>query len=328
SILEGIRGRASRLASAPRFESWILRPLLEEIRKGRIQVPQRWLEHDGTDFGKKGFLGFLFPFGEFGCGGMIADGFLLLLPGGSTKFQGLIVNLASATKGLCKLCGLLLSREESVFERLLYYHEDILLCLDVYCNTVNRGRNAHDARIHLHPSSPLWMEYSFADLINFSRCSGFTILFYSCDRKFSSFFVFLRVPSWMSFLFRSLLLRDRVFRMALPDDVDDHPFAIEFRQVHVINAPLGHQLCCRRLIQHVENGDLFRRVFRRLAFFIVVFSDLDQTLECHRRAGAISVVRGRAIETEFGEFGMHAALNARWINVVDAFDVIERRLPH
>src|SRR5215470_8481013 len=29
---------------------------------------------------------------------------------------------------------------------------------------VNRGRNAHDARIHLHPSLRLWMEYSFADL--------------------------------------------------------------------------------------------------------------------------------------------------------------------
>src|SRR5262245_53869201 len=32
-------------------------------------------------------------------------------------------------------------------------------------NTVHRGRSAHDARIQLHPSSPLWMEYSFAGLI-------------------------------------------------------------------------------------------------------------------------------------------------------------------
>jgi hypothetical protein len=29
---------------------------------------------------------------------------------------------------------------------------------------VNRGRNAHDARIHLHPSLRLRMEYSLADL--------------------------------------------------------------------------------------------------------------------------------------------------------------------
>src|SRR5262249_32117288 len=143
---EGVRGVASRLATAPGFESWILRPLLEEIRKGRIEVTQRWLEHDGTDFGKKGPLGFLFPFGEVCCGGMIADGFLLLLPGRGSIFQGLIVNLASATEGLCELRGLLVSREESVFERLLDYHEDILLCIDAYCNTVHRGRSARDAK--------------------------------------------------------------------------------------------------------------------------------------------------------------------------------------
>ena len=83
---------------------------------------------------------------------MIADGFLLLLPGGSSIFQRLIVNIASATEGLRKLRGLLVSREESVFERLLYDHEDILHCIDAYRNTINRGRSAHDARIHLHPS--------------------------------------------------------------------------------------------------------------------------------------------------------------------------------
>jgi hypothetical protein len=90
--------------------------------------------------------GFLFPFGEFSSGGLIADGFLLLPPGGSSIFQRLIVNKASATEGLGKLRGLLVSRKESVFERLLYYHEDILLCIDAYCNTVNRGRSAHDAK--------------------------------------------------------------------------------------------------------------------------------------------------------------------------------------
>src|SRR5262249_9234312 len=149
---EGVGGVAGRLATAPGFESWILRPLLEEIRKGHIEVTQRLLEHNGTDFGKKGPLGFLFPFGEFCCGGIIADGFLLLLPGGSSIFQRLIVNIASATEGLRKLRGLLVSREESVFEGRLYYHEDILLGEDAYCNTVNCGRSAHDARIHLHPS--------------------------------------------------------------------------------------------------------------------------------------------------------------------------------
>src|SRR5262249_9294233 len=120
---EGVRGVTGRLAAAPGFESWILRPLLEEIREGRIKVTQRLLEHDGTDFGKKGPLGFLFPLSEFCRGGMIADGFLILLPGDSSIFQGLIVNIASATEGLCKLRCLLVSREESVFEGLLYYHE-------------------------------------------------------------------------------------------------------------------------------------------------------------------------------------------------------------
>ena len=130
SIAEGIRSIASRLVSAPGFEGWILRSLLEEIREGRIEVTQRLLERDRTDFGKKGFLGLLFPLGEFCRGGLIADGFLLLPPGGGTIFQGLIVDIASATKGLCKLRGLLVSREESVFEGLFDYHRNILHLID------------------------------------------------------------------------------------------------------------------------------------------------------------------------------------------------------
>src|SRR5262249_45907376 len=61
-------------------------------------------------------------------------------------------------------------------------------------------------------------------------------------------FVFLRVTSWLN---RSLLLSDRFLGWALPEHVDDHPFAVEFRQVHIINAPLGHQLHRRCLIQQV-----------------------------------------------------------------------------
>src|SRR5215510_4580874 len=64
SLREGIRSRVSRWASMLRFEGRILRSLLEEIREGHLEMTQRWLEHDGTAFGKKGFLGLLFPFGE------------------------------------------------------------------------------------------------------------------------------------------------------------------------------------------------------------------------------------------------------------------------
>src|SRR5262245_7792025 len=54
------RSIASRLAPALRFEGWILRPLLEEIREGHIEITQRLLKHNGTDFGKKGFSGSFF----------------------------------------------------------------------------------------------------------------------------------------------------------------------------------------------------------------------------------------------------------------------------
>jgi len=57
---------------------------------------------------------------------MIADGLLLLLPGRSAIFQRPIVNIASASECLRKLRGLLISREESIFEGLLDYHRGIL----------------------------------------------------------------------------------------------------------------------------------------------------------------------------------------------------------
>jgi hypothetical protein len=64
--------------------------------------------------------------GEFQGGLVIADGFLLLLPGLAAKFEGLIVNEASATEGSPKLSGLCISGEESVIESLLDDHVDIL----------------------------------------------------------------------------------------------------------------------------------------------------------------------------------------------------------
>src|SRR5262249_50881799 len=81
SIRESIAGIASRLTRSPGFEFRILRSFLEEIRKCGIQIQQRLLKNNRTDFGKKGFLRRLFPFGEFGCSLVIANGFVLLLPG-------------------------------------------------------------------------------------------------------------------------------------------------------------------------------------------------------------------------------------------------------
>lgn len=99
SIGESIGGIADRLTRSPGFEFRILRPFLEEIRKGRIQIQQRLLKNNRTDFGKKGFLRLLFPFGEFGRGLVIANGFVLLLPGLAAKFQSLIVHITSAAEG-------------------------------------------------------------------------------------------------------------------------------------------------------------------------------------------------------------------------------------
>ena len=73
SMSEGIGCIASRLTRPPRFEFRILRSFLEEIRKGRIQIQQRLLKHNRTDFGKKGFLSLLFSLGEFGCSLVIAN---------------------------------------------------------------------------------------------------------------------------------------------------------------------------------------------------------------------------------------------------------------
>src|SRR5262249_7722906 len=161
---EGIRSRASRWASMLRFEGRILRPLLEEIREGRIEMTQRWLERDGTAFGKKGVLRLLFPVGEVRGGQGRADGLLLLPPGRSAKCQGRIVNRAGATEGLRELSGLRIRREESIFECLLDDHRDSFRHTgkdDKCCQSwAKRRRCAHSSPSKL----ARWMEYSFADL--------------------------------------------------------------------------------------------------------------------------------------------------------------------
>src|SRR5262249_35242472 len=123
---EGIGGVTNRLAMTARFKFRISRSLLEEIRKSRIEIKQRLLKNDRTDFGKKGSLRLLFPCCEFQSGVVIADGFLLLQPGLAAKFEGLIVNKASATEGSGKLCSLRVRGEESIHEALLDNHGDIL----------------------------------------------------------------------------------------------------------------------------------------------------------------------------------------------------------
>ena len=126
SICEGISGIADRLTRSSGFEFRILSPFLEEVPESRIQIQQRLLKNNRTDFGKKGFLRLLFPFSEFGCSLAIANGFVLLLPGLDAKFQSLIVNKASAAEGSGQLSSLLIRREEPVFEGLLSYHGNIL----------------------------------------------------------------------------------------------------------------------------------------------------------------------------------------------------------
>jgi len=123
---EGIGGVVSRLAMTARFKFRVLRSLLEEVRESRVEIKQRLLKNDRTDLGKKGFLSFLFPFSEFQCGLVIANGFLFLLPGLAAKFEGLIVNKARAAEGSGKLRSLRVSGEESIFESLLDYHGEIL----------------------------------------------------------------------------------------------------------------------------------------------------------------------------------------------------------
>ena len=118
------------MAVASGFEFGILRSLLEEIRKSVIEIPQRLLKNNRTDLGKEGLVGLLFPLGKFRCGFVIANGFLLLLPGGGTQFQSLVVNKASAAEGSGQLHGLIISGEESVLESLLDYHRNILHPID------------------------------------------------------------------------------------------------------------------------------------------------------------------------------------------------------
>ena len=132
---ECIGGVASRLAMTAGFKFRIFRSLLEEVGESGIEVKQRLLKNNRTDLGKKGFLRLLFPLSEFQGGLVIADGFLLLPPGLAAKFEGLIVNEASATEGSAKLSGLRISGEESVIESLLEDHVDILDHLHGRCDS-------------------------------------------------------------------------------------------------------------------------------------------------------------------------------------------------
>src|SRR5262245_5321583 len=95
-----------------RFKFRILRSLLEEVRESRVEIKQRLLKNDRTDFGKKGCLRLLFPCSEFQRGVVIADGFLLLPSGLAAKFEGLIVNKSSAAEGSGKLRSLRVRGEE------------------------------------------------------------------------------------------------------------------------------------------------------------------------------------------------------------------------
>jgi hypothetical protein len=144
---------ASRLVGAPGFESWIFSPLLKEVCEGRIEIAERLLKRYRTDFGKKSSIRILFPFSKLGCGFVIADKFLFLLPGHASQFQCLIVNISRAAEGASQLRGLFVSGEESVFESLFDYHERILYSTRPYCNRVNRGPKRPRCQIHLHPSS-------------------------------------------------------------------------------------------------------------------------------------------------------------------------------
>src|SRR5262249_29254538 len=105
-----------------------------------------------------------FPVGEVRGGQGRADGVLLLPPGRSAKCQGPIVNRAGATEGLRELSGLLMSREESIFEGLLDDHRDSFRHTgkdDKCCQSwAKRRRCAHSSPSKL----ARWMEYSFADL--------------------------------------------------------------------------------------------------------------------------------------------------------------------
>jgi hypothetical protein len=163
---EGVGGVARRLAAPAGFEIGIFGPLLEEIRKSRVEIAERLLKRNRTDFGKKGPLGLLFPFGKFGGSFVIAHGFLFLLPGLSPKLERLIVNIASAPKGLRQLRRLFIGREESVFECLLRYHRTMLRPISAPCKHYLSKAKRPRCQIHLHPSLRLWMEMNLADLDN------------------------------------------------------------------------------------------------------------------------------------------------------------------
>src|SRR5882672_10994622 len=109
-----------------RFKFRILSSLLEEIGESGVEITQRLLKNNRTDLGKKGFLRLPFPFGKFQCGVVIANRFLFLLPGLAAKFEGLIVNKASAAECFSELSRLRIRGEESEFESLLDDHADIL----------------------------------------------------------------------------------------------------------------------------------------------------------------------------------------------------------
>ena len=58
---------------------------------------------------------------------------------------------------------------------------------------------------------------------------------------------------------------DLVFWMGLPQDMNDHPLAMVFCQMHVIDAPGCNQFHAGYVIEYFIDDDLFGRICWELA---------------------------------------------------------------
>src|SRR5437764_7848857 len=110
-----------------------------------------------------------------------------------------------------------------------------------------------------------------------------------------------------------------VLCMGLPQYMNDHPFAIIFCKMHVIDAPGCYQFHTRGVIEHFIDGDLFWCIWWELAVFVIGFRMFNEGCKRHRAFCGFLVIHK---ETTFRQIRVNAPLYLRGVYFVYSFHII------
>src|SRR5437764_15040919 len=106
-----------------------------------------------------------------------------------------------------------------------------------------------------------------------------------------------------------------VLCMGLPQYMNDHPFAIIFCKMHIIDAPGCNQFHTRGVIEHFINGDLFWCIWWELAVFVISFRMFNEFGKRHRSFCGFLVIHEA---TTLREIGVNASLDLISVRLVDS----------